>query len=936
MDFNDLKSLIMEEHSEYKSIPFWSWNNELEEEKLVEQIEDMKRAGIGGFIMHARTGLKIEYLGEKWWSCIDACLKKARELGMEAWVYDENGWPSGFVGGKLLERQDFLAQFLEYSVNDFFDENAFVVYEKTADGYEVIKGAKDGVCEYHTVYLKSSPSNTDILNPEVVDAFIKETHEEYYKRFKDSFGRELAGFFTDEPQYYRPNTPYSRFLKQEFDKENISVEKGLIYLFNQDERGYEFRTKYFSTLNKLYVKNFYKKVYDWCDSHNCKLTGHSIEESRLAHQMSCCAGVMTSYEYEHMPAIDWLGKFIPGELIVKQIGSVASQLGKKNVLTETFACGGYDTTPRELKSIAEFQYFGGINKTCQHLYPYSLSSQGKFDHPPFFARHGNWFDEFKTFNTYFDRLGFIIGETKEIYDLAIIHPMRSAYLDFLRSDEVGSVLKLDEDLIELLTYLENNGITYHLLDETILEKYGKNIGDALEVGNCKYNTIIIPKMSSIASATLSLLKGFKGRLLNLADLKYVDGISNKISLKSNIDFDEIIENTLIKVKSTGGRYSVYARSGEIGEFVFIKNNSNTEKCSFYIENFNDYRALDLTDLSIRAIDKNVTLEGLGSLILIKDDTVCVEKKVSNVCDLTDSFKVSDIGENYLLIDQVSYSFDGENFTEKMPVSEAFEQLLRKDYKGKIFVKYEFYANDLVGAKLLIEKANYQTLRINGKEIKLNNSDFDFLFSEGDISSKLILGKNEIIYSADFYEHDGVHFALFDPMATESVKNCLYFDTSIENIYIVGDFALDENFALSKKIIPARINAIEKQGYPFFKGNIKYLGKYNYSGKGNAIIQLDGDYMVANVCANGKTVDVVMDKCADITSLLQLGENDIEIIIHTSLRNTFGPHHCECNGFVTPYSFTFRGLWADGKPEQYRDEYILVNVGLKKITIKELN
>ena len=49
--------------------------------------------------MHARGGLKTEYLGEKWFRCVEACCKRAQELGMEAYAYDENGWPSGFVGG---------------------------------------------------------------------------------------------------------------------------------------------------------------------------------------------------------------------------------------------------------------------------------------------------------------------------------------------------------------------------------------------------------------------------------------------------------------------------------------------------------------------------------------------------------------------------------------------------------------------------------------------------------------------------------------------------------------------------------------------------------------------------------------------------------------------------------------------------------------------
>ena len=138
MNFNELKDILNVEHKEYQNIPFWSWNSKIEEEELVKQIVDMKSVGIGGFIMHARAGLSIEYLGEKWFSCIDACLKKAKELNMEAWIYDENGWPSGFAGGKLLENIDFRAQFLDYKVLDYFDENAFIVYQKIGNEYVLI------------------------------------------------------------------------------------------------------------------------------------------------------------------------------------------------------------------------------------------------------------------------------------------------------------------------------------------------------------------------------------------------------------------------------------------------------------------------------------------------------------------------------------------------------------------------------------------------------------------------------------------------------------------------------------------------------------------------------------------------------------------------------------------------------------------------------
>ncbi|MBQ6922486.1 MAG: hypothetical protein IJQ66_05285, partial [Clostridia bacterium] len=247
MNFLQFKKILEQEHKEYKSIPFWSWNNELEVDELLRQIDDMKSVGVGGFIMHARTGLKTDYLGEKWFSCIDACLKKAKELGLDAWIYDENGWPSGFVGGKLLEKNEFRAQFLEYRVKEYFDLTAFAVYKKVGNEFVLIDGESAGVKEYHSVYLRTSPSNTDILNPDVVSAFINETHERYYERFKDSFGRELVGFFTDEPQFYTGATPYSKYLAKEFEKQGKNVKDGLIYLFYDDENGYAFRTEYYQT-----------------------------------------------------------------------------------------------------------------------------------------------------------------------------------------------------------------------------------------------------------------------------------------------------------------------------------------------------------------------------------------------------------------------------------------------------------------------------------------------------------------------------------------------------------------------------------------------------------------------------------------------------------------------------------------------------------------
>ena len=90
---------------------------------------------------------------------------------------------------------------------------------------------------------------------------------------------------------------------------------------------------------------------------------------------------MPFYEYLHIPGIDNLGRKVPNPIVGKQVSSVARQTGKKKVLTETFACCGWDVTPVQLKIIAEGQYVHGVNLMCEHLLPYSEHGQRKRDYP---------------------------------------------------------------------------------------------------------------------------------------------------------------------------------------------------------------------------------------------------------------------------------------------------------------------------------------------------------------------------------------------------------------------------------------------------------------------------------------------------------------------------------------------------------------------------
>ena len=84
------------------------------------------------------------------------------------------------------------------------------------------------------------------------------------------------------------------------EKEMESVKDGLIHLFHSEKNDYAFRVKYYQTMNRLYTENYYKRLYDWCESHGCQLTGHTVEEPHLFSQMWGSAGAMPSYRYSHV------------------------------------------------------------------------------------------------------------------------------------------------------------------------------------------------------------------------------------------------------------------------------------------------------------------------------------------------------------------------------------------------------------------------------------------------------------------------------------------------------------------------------------------------------------------------------------------------------------------------------------------------------------
>ncbi|MFA6947592.1 MAG: glycosyl hydrolase [Eubacteriales bacterium] len=527
---------------EYRGHPFWSWNDKLVPDELRRQIRSMKAAGLGGFFMHARGGLETEYMSDDWFGCVSACVDEAKKEHMEAWAYDEDGWPSGFAGGEVTALGDeYHVRYIECHKIDCQAAKADAqsvlaslpgtlcgIYTVSASGHyryfekslaEAVDFCSDGGSIY-AVCHDSNPYYVDLLNPKVVRAFIDSTYEKYADKLGSDFGgKTMPGFFTDEPQLANRGVPWSYILPEEFGKTHgYDPTPSLICLFYDVLGAEKFRYDFWSVVSRLYTESFGKQIYDWCGAHNCRFTGHAMAEDNLASQMRFTGGVMPLYEYMHVPGVDWLGRHIASPIIPKQVGSAAAQCGRRHVLTESFALTGWDVSLAELKWIAEWQFLNGVNLVCAHLEGYTIRGLRKRDYPCTIFEQSPWWDDYKIFNDYISRLGKLLADGNEIAGTLLLHPMRSAWIS--SGEKLAS---LDRDFERTARMLSGMHVGYHFGDETIIHNLGHIDGGRFIIGEREYTRVILPSLETLSEETYALLVEFAshgGKIFSAGTLPY--------------------------------------------------------------------------------------------------------------------------------------------------------------------------------------------------------------------------------------------------------------------------------------------------------------------------------------------------------------------------------------------------------------------------------
>ncbi len=982
----EMKEAFRNPSKEYRGAPFWSWNDDLEDKELVRQMRLMKEGGLGGFFMHSRVGLLTPYMSAEWMARIKTCVGAAKRLAMDAWLYDEDRWPSGFAGGVVPRKgKAFARQFLQL---EELPGGSRKVPKKTSDmlamftlkkAGEKVKEAKflgrdsrkitasgDAVAIVYSRHMEPTPyfnnqPYVDLLSPRVVKAFIDSTYEPYKKAIGRSFGKEVPGIFTDEPQLSRH--PWTENLRKDFVKRfGYDIIPQLASLFYHVGDYQKVRHDYYWLITDRFVEAFSKQLYQWCEEAGLVLTGHYNAEDTLQSQISSIGAAMPHYEFQQLPGIDLLRRDLSTIATCKQVSSVAHQMGGRRVLSETFGASGWDHSLEEEKWKVDWQCVLGVDLLCQHLSLYSLKGERKRDYPPSIHYQQPWWKYHKLIGDYEGRLCYMLTRGRYQADVLVLHPIGSAWAVYDASDN-AKCATLNKQFEEVLQGLCELHYDFDLGDETILARHGKVQKGKLRVGSMSYSVVVMPPSLTWRESTVALLERFVeagGKVIAIRSLPTMVEASRSrrvlallrhvgvtvIGLRKQSLARALRKHLAPDVKMTGpeGLKEVYYQHRRLpSKHIFFFANTGFEhpcrgrialKARGRIEKWN-LETGEITLVSSKRDREYSVVEAefspAGSLLLVVDEKRApAQVRVSKLrkrrsLTLARSWQVASSDPNALTIDHCRYRIGRGRWSSSLYVLDVQDKLVARggsfNFSGQYTFKTRFEKTIPSDIKLVLETPEKYAISVNGTKVTYKDVGWwrDREFKLLDIAHLVKEGLNTIELQGRFKRPIKPNTKIFQRGGVE-----------VESCYVIGDFAVTEvspnQFIITDPMEEVSSGDLVQEGFPFFAGTLKLQQEINWQKRKGERVFLELEEMkttVVEVSVNGKQAGTILwhPIRVDVTKLLVNGTNTIELALTNSCRNLLGPHH------HTGQPLAWTGPGEFRRQPHWTDSYSLVPFGM---------
>lgn len=508
-----LKELFLRPQEEFTPIPFWFWNNALDEKEITRQIEDFHSKGINGFVIHPRMGIPedIPYLSDRFMHYVKYAVSEAARLHMKIVLYDEAMYPSGSAHGMVVQANpEFAArcirmtQYQELTVRPRLQEGDAILSVQavqmdatgnllpdTAQKLAVQNGEvrfcpvpsqhSDGTGQNSWNILvftegfsggtirgvhigeddgeANAPAAGDLLNPAAMETFIHITYDRYYEILKEYFGTTIIAMFTDEPDvlgrcHRSGSKPWTADFMDWWSQRGGREEDLPLLWLESGERSAAVRRQYQKAVNQRLADSYYSRISRWCEEHGISLTGHP--------QKSDDIGFL---RYFHIPGQDIVWRWVAPEeekgvtgrdsTMAKCSSDAARHSGRRRNSNECFGCCGPDGISwafraDDMKWYLDWMFVRGVNLLYPHAFFYSLEGEKRYgERPPEVGPHNIWWKDYRSFSDYIKRMSWLMTDSVNTTPIAML---------------------CEEDNLpwELARQLYRNQIEFNYLEDTLL------------------------------------------------------------------------------------------------------------------------------------------------------------------------------------------------------------------------------------------------------------------------------------------------------------------------------------------------------------------------------------------------------------------------------------------------------------------------------------
>jgi hypothetical protein len=550
---------------------------------------------------------------------------ESAKRGLDVWLFDEWGYPTGTAGGKTLEanpqwrskklhlvmdlplekggRVDlpvpphFLSAAVWKTGRDIFgaplaDPEPLSPVEGRIR-YEA-REKRERLCvvtwefdNFRTVGIfipdpeDDKQGTLDLLSPEGVARFISRMHERYVPALGGYFGKTLKGFFYDEPFVSVP-FPYTFDIFEEFRRIKgydlvPSLPRMLAGLFPAGALDYR------DVCTSRVAEAFYGQMAAWCHAHELELAGHQDLDHRILSLDSKSGHFFKNSAQSDAPGVDYIWDQIrPGHFadFPRFAGSARRFLGKRHAGSESFAATSACLFPDYMRFCMEFQILRGIDRFYLMIAD-PVPEDGRFrtvlskDHPQSIA-----------FGALLNRrvalTNRLVNTARPGAGIALYIPMGAVFRDMLRQNDAANqapyllVWKYLNRAAEILCYLP---VDFEYLWKEALLSLPLRDGALVSPEGQKIHTLIVPPSTVeepeiYDKLSLFVREGGKLLFINNAPEPFLD---RALVVPEVEDLPEFIEPGLRL--SRPSRLSLTVREEEGKTLYFILNEDSVPRAT---------------------------------------------------------------------------------------------------------------------------------------------------------------------------------------------------------------------------------------------------------------------------------------------------------------------------------------------------------------------